>query len=78
MDKESITQLILAELDSAKKKHPKMDYLDVVHQVAIMNEESGEAIKAAIQFYHEKGTIKELKKELIQTGAMVFRILENL
>jgi NTP pyrophosphatase (non-canonical NTP hydrolase) len=78
MQIKTIINYVVAELESAKKKFPKMESYDIVHQVAVMNEEAGESIKAALQLYYEKGTIEELKKELIQTGAMVFRILENL
>lgn len=63
---------------NACKKHPYWPE-DLIHQIAIMQEESGEAIREALRYqYNEGGTIEDLKKELIQTGAMVIRCLINL
>ena len=69
--------LIDAELTKAKQKHP--DYPDdMFRQVAIINEESGEATKAVLCYHYENGSIEDIKKELIQTAAMCMRMLENL
>lgn len=78
MELQEIINKIKNELHLAKIKHPNMEQFDIVYQVAIMNEEAGESIRAALNLYHFKGSKIELKKELIQTGAIVFRILENL
>lgn len=68
---------ILNELEKAENKHPDWP-LDLIHQVSIMNEEAGEAIRAALQVVYENGKISELKKELIQTAAMCIRVLSHL
>ena len=69
--------LIDAELTKAKQKHS--DYPDdMFRQVAIINEESGEATKAVLHYHYENGSIEDIKKELIQTAAMCMRMLENL
>ena len=68
---------ILNELKAAKKEHPTFP-TDIVHQVAIMVEEAGEAIQAALEHYEENGDLKKVEHELFQTGAMVLRCLENL
>lgn len=72
-----IWQDILQELHKAETKYPSWP-ADIIHQVAIMQEESGEAIRAAIQHVYEGGGIDEVKKELIQTAAMCLRCLKNI
>ena len=68
---------ILAEYKAAEKKHPSWPS-DILHQIAIVNEESGEATRASLQYVYEGGKIEEVKKELIQTGAMCLRMLVGL
>ena len=68
---------VLDELKLAKEKHPIFP-TDVLHQIAIVNEESGEATRATLQFVYEKGSKKEIENELIQTAAMCLRMLANL
>lgn len=72
-----IRRAVEAELCEAKKKWPK-SYKDVIHAVAVMNEEAGEAIQAALDMTYDDGSIKKVKDEVIQTAAMCFRILENI
>lgn len=71
------TQLILKELAKAEEKHPNWP-ADVLHQIAIVNEESGEATRAALQLTYEGGDLAALKTELVQTAAMCIRMLKNL
>lgn len=68
---------ILHELGKAEHKHPHWP-TDVIHAVSIMQEESGEAIRAAIQYEYEGGSIEHVKNELIQTAAMCLRCLKNM
>lgn len=68
---------ILSELEKAEEKHPDFPK-DIIHQVAIMIEESGEAMRAALQHVYEGGSKEELRLELKQTGAMCIRCLENI
>ena len=76
-DDEDYLSLILTELRKAEKKHPSWPN-DLLHQMAIVNEESGEATRAALHVLYEKGSIENLETELIQTAAMCVRMLKNL
>lgn len=76
-DKDGFISMLLHELARAKNKHPHFPN-DVIHAVAIMAEESGEAVKAALNFKYEGGSKDDLREELIHTGAMVLRCLINL
>lgn len=68
---------ISKELDSAKAKHPHWPE-DIIHAAAIVAEESGELIRAALQFKYENKNLFETEKEAIQTAAMAIRFLEGL
>lgn len=68
---------IIAELEKAEAKHPDWPD-DILHQIAIVNEESGEATRAALHLCYEGGSIEELENELIQTAAMCIRMIEKL
>lgn len=71
-----VLQGIENELIHAIAKHP--DYpKDIIHQVSIMNEESGEAIRAALNYVYEGGSKEDLEIELRQTAAMCIRCLAN-
>lgn len=72
-----VLQEILTEHKKACEKHPEWPS-DILHQIAIVNEESGEATRASLQYVYENGSIDEVKKELIQTGAMCLRMLTGL
>lgn len=60
-----------------EKKHPGWPE-DVIHQAAILGEEAGEILKAAIDVHYNNGSIDDLRKEIAQTGAMAIRMLINL
>lgn len=62
------------ELNDAVGKHPDWPN-DHIHQAAIINEEAGELIRAAIQHKYEKGRYYDMHREAIQTGAMALRFL---
>jgi hypothetical protein len=68
---------ILDELEKAEAKHPDWP-CDILHQIAIVNEESGEATRAALQFFYKGGGLENVQAELIQTAAMCIRMLENI
>ena len=67
---------IAHELKRAEKKHPAFPE-DVIYQAAILAEETGEVVRAAVNVQLEGGAMLEVKKEAIQTGAMAVRLLSN-
>lgn len=75
--RKTIIKAITDELSEAEKQHPDWP-LDPLHQIAIVNEESGEATQAALQYVYENGPYENIKNELIQTAAMCIRMIENL
>lgn len=77
MTNTEILNVVVAELIQAKNKWPVF-YKDIIHAVAVMNEEAGESIQAALDYTYDNGSMENVKKEVIQTAAMCFRILENL
>jgi NTP pyrophosphatase (non-canonical NTP hydrolase) len=68
---------IREELEKAETKHPDWP-CDILHQIAIVNEESGEATRAALHFEYEGGELDDVEAELIQTAAMCVRMLKNI
>ena len=67
---------IVAELERAERKFPGFP-TDPVHAAAILQEEAGELVQAALQFTYEGGGFDAMFKEAVQTGAMALRFLLN-
>ncbi|GAG36925.1 unnamed protein product [marine sediment metagenome] len=61
-------------VDRAEKKFPTFP-TDVIHAAAIVAEEQGELMKAALQVTYENGSWRELRAEAIETAAMALRLL---
>ncbi|OWF73311.1 hypothetical protein B4902_08510 [Yersinia frederiksenii] len=74
---QDITGEIIHEAVRAADIHPKWP-TDVVHAVSILTEESGELMKAAIEYHYNNGDIEAVREEAIQTGAMALRVLLNI
>lgn len=68
---------ILTEKKRAESLYPIFP-ADPIHMLAVMAEESGEAVRAALNMVYHGGSVDEVRKELVQTGAMVLRCLEGL
>lgn len=77
MTNKRIIAEVLKELMAAETKHPAWPK-DLIHQAAIVCEESGELIQCALQIRYEKNSLDNLKKEALHTIATAFRLLKNL
>lgn len=70
-------QDVKEELVRAERKHPEWPG-DRIHQAAIVGEEAGELLQAALQYQYEWGEITKVRHEAIQTAAMALRLLVSL
>ncbi|WP_145574278.1 hypothetical protein [Yersinia alsatica] len=68
---------IIDEAVRASVIHPQWP-TDALHAVSILTEESGELMKAAIEYHYNNGDIEAVREEAIQTGAMALRVLLNI
>ncbi|MDR4895257.1 hypothetical protein RF656_00635 [Yersinia kristensenii] len=68
---------IIDEAVRASEIHPKWP-TDALHAVSILTEESGELMKAAIEYHYNNGDIEAVREEAVQTGAMALRVLLNI
>jgi hypothetical protein len=77
----AIINSMVQELNRAEKIHPNYPE-DKIHGAAILGEEAGELLQAAIDYEYRNinhvDYIKRMKEEAIQTGAMAIRFLMNL
>lgn len=73
----NILTAILAELERAKAKFPQWPS-DPIHAAAIVGEESGELIRAAVIHVYENGSEDECWKEAVQTAVTAIRFLEGI
>lgn len=81
VEKKRILLEVARELEKAERKFPKWP-TDLLHASAIVNEESGELTRAALQVTYEpalnSNNAAELKKEALHTAAMGVRFLLNM
>lgn len=77
-DFKPIMKEIRFELNRAIEKHPNYP-TNRFEQVCILQEEVGEVTKSVLQLEQEaKGSLQDIKAELIQSAAMCIRMLMNL
>ena len=73
----AIVAAIMHELARAEKKHP--NFADgIIDKCAVVCEEAGELIRAALLHKYEGGSINEVETEAIQTACTAIRLLKNL
>lgn len=77
IDENKIINVIMAELHRAELIHPEWP-TDQVHQVAILAEESGELVKAVLDFQQGKTDKQGIFIEAVQTAAMAIRFIKNM
>lgn len=65
---------VWTEIDRSCEKHPAWP-VDLLHADQIINEEKGEATRAALQYVYEGGSLSDYREELIQTAAMAIKQL---
>jgi hypothetical protein len=63
-----------AELDRARQLHPEWP-TDQIHAAAIVCEESGELIRAAVNNGYGNGDEAQMRREAIHTAATAIRFL---
>ncbi len=69
-------ELVYRELERAREKFPHWP-TDPIHAAAIVAEEAGELVKAALDYTYLEGTHEDMDKEAAQTAAMGIRFLMN-
>ncbi len=73
----NIAKAINEEMARAEKKFPEWPIF-MVDGAAIVAEEAGELLRAALQVRYEHGSLENVKIEAIQTATMAIRFLKNL
>ena len=65
---------LITELTNAETKHPGWPG-DVIHGAAIVAEECGEMVQAALQATYEEGPMERVYKEAAHTAATALRMM---
>lgn len=74
MELDRVIDRIFEELRKAEEKHPGWP-MDPVHAAAILAEEAGELVQAALDYTYQGGSEKQMELEAAQCGAMAIRFL---
>lgn len=74
---EPVMRALRDELMRAREQHPRWPR-DVIHQAAIVQEEAGELIQAALDVTYDGASRSRLREEAVQVGAMALRFLAHL
>lgn len=76
MKEQDIIEIVLKAVDEAEVKHPEWP-ADIIHQSAIVAEESGELTQACLQYVYEGQPAICIQKEAVHTIVTAFRLLKN-
>jgi len=75
MTESEIILSALTELERARRLYPEWP-ADLVHAAAVVSEEVGEVTKGCNDLYwHQRGTVDDIRTEAIQAIAMLLRFL---
>lgn len=77
MKLENALALVMAECHRAETLHPVWPW-DHIHQAAIIAEEAGECLQAALNHREGKGSKRPMITEAVHTAAMAIRFLKNI
>jgi hypothetical protein len=77
MKLETALALVMAECDRAEKIHPVWPR-DHIHQAAIIAEEAGECLQAALNHREGKVSKQPMITEAVHTAATAIRFLKNI
>lgn len=77
MTRPEVIALVEAEVERAIILHPAWPR-DRIHAAAIVQEECGEMVRAAVRNHYERGRISAIREEAIHTAATAVRLLMNL
>ncbi len=69
-------KLINKEVARARKVNGRLPS-DLIYRAAIVIEEAGELIKAALKLRYEGGSIEQIREEALHTAATCVRLLEE-
>lgn len=76
IDVKRILLAFVTEMSCGEDMHPAWP-VDNIYAAAIVAEEAGEVVKAALQATFEGQPKNNIRIELVQTGAMALRFLKN-
>ena len=74
---ETVLAQVMSEIDRAEKIHPIWPR-NHIHQCAVVSEESGELLQAALNHDEHKGSKRQMITEAVHTAAMAIRFLKNI
>lgn len=74
---DAIRYEIESELTAAQAQFPTWP-VDLIHRVAIVAEEAGEAVRASLHVAYDGEDPEELYRELVQTAATAFRAMASM
>lgn len=73
-----IMEEIMLEMYRGKDKHHWPDDMTIVKRAAVLCEEAGETIRAALMHEDEGMDIMDVRREAVHTAAVALRLIESI